>query len=215
MLVCAASGLLMLYLASIPATAGWLHRRLVSEKPIDISQVTVQAIVVLGGGRRPDAPELGGDTLAATSLERIRYAAQLYRKTALPLMVSGGAAHGELPSEAELMAVALTQEFGIPVRWLEAKSRNTVENARFSAEILRSEHIYSIALVTHALHMARAVAAFRQFGVEVLPASMGYYQPSADRQRLGYWLPSPVSLYQSALAFHEIVGGIVYRWRWW
>ncbi len=213
MLVCTVSGLTLLYLSAMPATAGWLHRRLAKENPLDVPPAAVQAIVVLGGGRRPDTPELGGDTLAANSLERIRYAALLHKRTGLPLMVSGGSAQGRCPSEAELMAAALVHEFGVPVRWMESNSRNTLENARFSAEILRSQRIRTIALVTHALHMARAVGSFRRCGIEVVPAPMGYYLPSPGRQGLGYWIPSPASVCQSAHALHEILGRIAYRWR--
>lgn len=213
MLVCAALGLLTLYLAGIPATAGWLHQRLVTDEPIDTRQLQAEAILVLGGGRRSDAPEFGADTLSLMTLERIRYAAILHKKTGLPLMASGGSVHGERQSEAELMAAALKNEFGVPVRWVETKSRNTFENARFSAAILQSEGIRKIALVTHALHMQRAATALRKTGLEVVPAPMGYYRPSAKVQGWAFWLPSPGSTYESALAFHEVVGRIWYRWR--
>lgn len=213
MVFCIALGLLTLYVAGIPATTRWLHQRLVAEEPVDAQHLQVQVILVLGGGRRPDAPEYGGDTLSATSLERVRYAAQLQKRTGLPLMVSGGSVRGELRAEAELMAEVLSKEFGAPVRWMETKSRDTFENARFSAAILLAADIRRIALVTHALHMARAAAAFRQAGIEVVPAPMGYYRPLEPDQGLDDWIPSPLALYESASAFHEIVGRIWYRWR--
>jgi hypothetical protein len=34
------------------------------------------------------------------------------------------------------MAAALREVFDVPVRWLEGESRNTAENARFSADML-------------------------------------------------------------------------------
>ena len=52
---------------------------------------SAQAIVVLGGGLYFDTPEYGGDTVGGSTLERLRYAATIARKTNLPVLVTGGA----------------------------------------------------------------------------------------------------------------------------
>ena len=93
-----------------------------------------QAVVILGGGVRRDAPEYGGDTLATLTLERVRYGARVARLTGLPVLVSGGSVLGGEP-EAKLMAASLEREFGVPVRWVETRSRTTHENAVLSARI--------------------------------------------------------------------------------
>ena len=49
-----------------------------------------EAIVILGGGTRRNAPEYGGDTLGRLTLERVRYGAQVAKLTALPVLVTGG-----------------------------------------------------------------------------------------------------------------------------
>src|SRR5262245_35691112 len=117
------SGFLILFALSLPPVS-WALNALVSDSPaLDLRRSSqAQAIVVLGGGLRRNAPEYSGDTVNWLSLERIRYAAALARRTHLPVLVTGGRVHGGRP-EAELMRDALESEFGVPVRWVETDSR--------------------------------------------------------------------------------------------
>lgn len=131
---------------------------------------TAQAIVVLGGGRYLDAPEYGGDTAAAGTLERVRYAAKLHRETGLPLLVSGGKPGGVgTRTEAEIMRDILQDEFKVPVRWVEERSEDTRSNARNSAALLLPEQISTVMLVTYGDHMPRAVEEFAAAGLEPVP----------------------------------------------
>jgi uncharacterized SAM-binding protein YcdF (DUF218 family) len=173
----------------------------------------IGAIVVLGGGRNRNAPEYGGETVNFTSLERLRYAARLQRETGLPLLVSGGRVFEEATSEASLMRDVLVNELDVPVRWLEVRSRTTVENARYTAEILSRENVAAIILVTHAAHMPRAVEAFEKQGVRVYAAPTG--RRAGNRANAGVydWLPSSAALDRSRIALHELLGGIWYRIR--
>ena len=170
----------------------------------------VGAIVVLAGGRNSNALEYGGETVAYPSLERLRYGARLQRETGLPLLVSGGRVHGTEPSsEAALMKGVLEHELNVPVRWLEERSRNTAENAIYSAELLRGQGIGAIILVTQAAHMPRAVKAFEDQGVRVYPAPTGYRTGNRGVAGALDWLPSSGALDRSRIALHEYVG------RWW
>ena len=87
-----------------------------------------QAMVVLGGGAYRDQPEYQASTLTPEGLERIRYAAYLYQKTQLPILVTGGSPYGGEPA-ADVMRHELTQYFKTPVAWVETKSGNTTQNA--------------------------------------------------------------------------------------
>jgi uncharacterized SAM-binding protein YcdF (DUF218 family) len=137
-----------------------------------------QAIVVLGGGNYYGAPEYGGaDTVGRYTLERIRYGARLQRQTGLPLLVTGGAPMGGRP-EGEAMKEALERDFGVPVAWVEAASRDTAENAAYSAPLLRQAGITRIALVSHAWHQRRAGALFERQGFEVIAAPMAFTTPA-------------------------------------
>ena len=129
----AAAGVLGLLVLAMPIVAELLIRFVDTSAPLDLEQArTAQAVVILGGGVRRDALEYGGDTLATLTLERVRYGARVARLTGLPVLVSGGSVLGGEP-EAKLMAASLEHEFGVPVRWIEARSRTTHENAVLSA----------------------------------------------------------------------------------
>ncbi len=67
-------------------------------------------LVALGGGTYPEAPEYGGDTVSTGSLERLRYAALLYRRSGKPILVSGGNPLGHATAEATQMRSLLRDE---------------------------------------------------------------------------------------------------------
>ncbi len=94
--------------------------------------------------------------------ERIRYAARLAKASGLPVLTSGGLHYGTPPSEARIMAQSLLDDYGVPVRWEEGRSRTTWENARFSAEMLREAGIRRVILVTSAIHMPRSIWSFEK-----------------------------------------------------
>jgi len=183
------------------------------EKLPDQALGDAQAIVVLGGGRYADAPEYGADTVSLQTLERLRYAALLHRRTKLPILVSGGSPFDEVTPEAQLMRQVLENEFGIKVKWSEDQSDNTLENAQRTKLQLASVGIKRVYLVTHAWHMPRARWSFINAGLDVIPAPMGFttFAPS-DRRVLGY-LPSARGLRLSALAIQERMGMIWYKFR--
>lgn len=200
-----------LYLLATPLIATFLLQQL-EAAPFDIADLkNAQAIVVLGGGKYAQAPEYGGDTVAAMSLVRLRYAATLHRQTGLPVLVSGGSPEGSATDEAQAMRLALEREFAVPVRWREGSSANTLENARLTRELLGRDGIRRIVLVTHAWHMPRARLAFEHAGFEVVAAPTAY----ATRHPLAltYFLPDAAALLDSALFFREVIGTVWYRLR--
>jgi uncharacterized SAM-binding protein YcdF (DUF218 family) len=208
--------IVLLLFMSMPILTNPLMRFYESTPALDAAALThtqAKAIVVLGGGRYPDAPEYQGDTVSEPSLERIRYGAWLQRKTKLPILVTGGVVYGGTrPAEAELMKQVLAQDFLALVPWVEKDSRTTYENAIDSRKILEKEGIRNIILVTHALHMPRAVEAFTKAGFEVTPAPMGYDAASDAPTMMGL-LPSVYSLVNMHELMHELVGRLWYHLR--
>ena len=168
------------------------------------------AIVVLGGGGNHVTDIEGRYTAGSTTLERVRYAASLYRRTKLPLLMTGGGTVSGMPAEAGLMARSLKNDFGIDVRFVESRSRNTAENAAYSAALLAEARITRIVLVTHATHMSRAVDVFERQGLKVVPAPvvMGDVPLS-----IVAFLPRADALVGSASAIREYVGRLWYRVR--
>ena len=183
-------------------------------------QAGAQAIVVLAAGRLRDAPEYGErDIPDYVALARLRYAAHLQRRTGLPLLVSGGngssglapAAAAEEYAKADAMATALREDFGVPVRWIEPRSRDTAENAAYSAALLHADGIRRILLVTDAMHMPRARSAFERAGMEVVSAPTMFF--GREAQPLSAWLPSAEGMRRSWYAIYELLGIAWYRIR--
>lgn len=169
------------------------------------------AIVILGGGRYPNAPEYGGDTVSMLTLERVRYGARLARRTQLPVLVTGGTVWKQRAAESSLMKQALKEDFNTPVRWVEEQSRTTWENARYTKDMLAKEGITRIYLVTHAWHMPRAEFAFRQFGFDIIAAPTSFSNRSEVDPDASRWFPEARALRGSYFALHEMVGLVWYR----
>src|SRR5690606_3989740 len=106
------------------------------------------------------------------SADRVWHAARLYHAgKAQRLLLSGGTVRTGDGSEAEAMR-RLLLDLGVPdeALGLEDASVNTSSNAARTAELLRAAGIDHILLVTSALHMPRARAAFERTGLTVFPA---------------------------------------------
>jgi uncharacterized SAM-binding protein YcdF (DUF218 family) len=203
-------GVLALALLSLPVIAALLIRLVDDTPPLDPARaVSAQAIVILGGGVRIDAPEYGGDTLARLTLERVRYGARLARVVKLPVMVSGGRPATAHETEARLMKDALENEFGVAVRWIEDRSRNTHENAVMTAAILRPAGVRRIVLVAHSFDMPRATAEFAAAGLETIAAPTGVLR--------GYsgivldYVPNAQALQGSYYALYELIANALRR----
>src|SRR5580693_3445523 len=79
-----------LWVLATPRAADSLVRWAERYPALDPAQVgDAQAIVILAGGVRVDAPEYGTSAPGATSLERLVYGARLARETHLPILISG------------------------------------------------------------------------------------------------------------------------------
>jgi len=205
------SGLLILLALSLHPVADLLLRLANESAPVRIEDArTAQAVVILGCCVRREALEYGGDTLGRLALERVRYGAKLARETGLPVLVSGGTVYGDTATEASLMRAALEQELNVPVRWAEDRSRNTHENARFSAAMLRRDGVRRVVLVTHGFHMRRARAEFVAAGLEVVPAPT--LIPRFMIASPFDFLPSVGALQGSYYALHELLANAVRVW---
>lgn len=211
----------VLFALSLPFTGRALIAPLEATPPLPAATLTpenarkqAEAIVVLGGGRYPNALEYGDtDAVSEATLARLRYAALLHRRTGLPILVAGGAPFGEETSEALLMQAALEEDFQVRPKWAETRSRNTHENAVFSKEILAAAGIRRVYLVTHAWHMPRAHWAFVNAGLDIVPAPMGFSTlGKGEREGLGY-LPSMHGLTLSNLALRERLGFAWYKYK--
>jgi len=205
-----AVGLASLWLLSTPYVAQSLLDLLPPPPRTTISGDEADAIVILGGGARKHAPEYGGPALNTASLMRVAYGAWLARKTGKPILVTGGNPWGDI-AVADVMADTLEQQFQIKPAWVERQSVDTFDNARFSSEILRREHVGRIYLVTSAWHLRRAIPQFERLGLTVVPAGTGYAGDHAWSPQ--DFLPNDWAIMASATFFHEAIGLVWYRLR--
>lgn len=214
------TGTVLGYLCSIPFTASLLNRSLQIYPPLTeqvLSSPRPEAIVVLGGGLHADAPEYGNSpTVHPRTLGRVRYAAWLARQTGLPALTSGGRgsrAKAEDPAEADLMKAMLEQELGIGVVMAETASRNTWENAVNCAAILHERHIQTLLLVSNAVHLPRAVAAFQAQGLRVIPAPTLFFNEQLEPLDPQSWLPSVAAIAEIHYGGYEWLGRLWYAVR--
>jgi len=207
----ATASLLALLLLSVPAVAVALMSRLEPPPLADPRAVGgARAIVILGGGLAHAAPEWGGETINAFSLQRVRYGAWLARTARLPVLVTGAAPKDGRAGEAATMRDALEREFGVPVRWFDERARTTAGNAREAAVLLRAAGIDRVVLVTSAFHMPRAQRVFERAGLRVVAAPTGYFD-SGEPLEWTDLVPSGEALRTSHVALREMAANLFYR----
>lgn len=155
-----------------------------------------EAIVVLGN--RPPT-DVQGRVMPETN-RRVERGVELYHGGHAPilLMTGGPAPRGDI--ESEVMR-SLAIELGVPedaIR-IETKSRNTIENARFTKELMSEQGDVTrrpeVILVSSPYHLGRARRLFDCAGFEVRPAASE--APSSILDRIGF-------------AAYEVVAAIYY-----
>lgn len=209
----------------------WVSHRLVSSlewRYLPSGELPqAEAIVLLGGGTRPQLPPRPISEMNEAG-DRIGYAAKLYHEEKAPfIVVSGGFIEffGSTVPESDAMK-ELLMAFGVPEEdiVLESRSRNTYENAVYVREIADEQGFNQILLVTSGLHMPRSVAIFELQGFEVIPAPVDFLATWEEEGRttdVGWdgWLlkliPNSERLDFSTRALREYLGMVVYRLRGW
>jgi uncharacterized SAM-binding protein YcdF (DUF218 family) len=154
-----------------------------------------------------------GGAVSANTERVIAVPALAKRYPAARIIYSGGDAglfvhHG---SEADVVT-DLFENLGVPANrlTLDDRSRNTIENAAYSKALAQPKPGERWLLVTSALHMPRAIGAFRQagFAVEAYPVD---YQTNGWSDMLDVIGGISGGLSHTDNALHEWIGLIAYR----
>ncbi|GAP98492.1 YdcF family protein [Leptolyngbya sp. NIES-2104] len=183
---------------------------------------TADAIVVLGGATESALPPRPWIEIREEG-DRVLYAGKLYRDKKAPrLILSGGRVdwRPSSTSEAEDMAILL-ETMGVPrsAMLLESRSLNTRENAVYSQEIMKTEKIQKVLLVTSALHMPRSMLIFKKLGIDAIPAPTDYTSVLGNQSTLEATildtLPDADQMRRTSRALKEYIGILVYRLRGW
>jgi uncharacterized SAM-binding protein YcdF (DUF218 family) len=189
--LCLASLLAIVALGSLPVGTFLLAILEDSVPPWKDDGGPVAGIIVLGGSFDGDISLARGQVTLNEAGERILAIAQWARKRPdTKIVFAGGSAAivGEGASEGRVLAGFL-EALGVPAGrvTVEAESRNTLENARFTHALLRPAPGDRFVLVTSAYHIPRSVGLFRAAGFTVLPwpvdyrtGSPGQMQPQVD-----------------------------------
>ncbi len=209
--VCA-GGFIWLWVWSTPIFANWVGVRLEGKWPPQMAEELPNAdvIVVLGGGMSSCTNVSPYANMWAAG-DRTWHAARLYKAGKAPLVVptGGGASTCELP---------LLLDFGVPREAVvcEDEARNTEENAKRVAELLRRRNPEvdgrkpRMLLVTSAVHMRRAKLMYERYapGFEIVPAACDHEALLSWGWplRFGDFIPNAYSLSSSSYAFKEYIG---------
>lgn len=198
---------------SLPVTSYAIRGHLEDQHPAINADAIPRAgaIVILGGGTAPmnygaPYPNLG------PGADRSWHGARLYLADKAPLVIlSGGHDLQFSASSSARSMLQFTVALGVPRSdiLLEENSRNTTQNADFTAGILARRGIDRIILVTSALHMPRALALFEARGLDVVPAATDHEVVPVPAWRK--WLPTTGALDGSSRAIKEIIGRLVGR----
>ena len=172
----------------------------------------VDGIVVIGGDENPAITEHRNVPTALDSMRRFMTFMDLAKHYPnARLVYSGGEPFEHTGMQGAEVASAVLADLGVPDGGLivEDKSRNTYENAVYSANIVAPTPDQKWLLVTSAWHMPRAIGCFRKAGWNIDPAPTGYF---TDGEFHLFNMPSFTDqMHQLTLAVHEYVGLLSYR----
>ncbi len=208
-------GFLGLLVGGLFPAAGWVLLPLEERFPAFHDDGTpVTGIVVLGGGLQTTiSAERDQLTLNDAGERQIALADLGRRYPQARLVFSGGS--GGL-GEAAITEAGVTARFadtlGLPPERLilEDRSRNTHENAAFSAERVKPKPEERWLLVTSAWHMPRAVGCFRKAGFPVVAYPVDY-RTAGPRDARKFNTFASDGLLEFDLGVKEWLGLLVYR----
>ena len=166
-------------------------------------------VVVLSGGLE-GAPRSAGDyaELTPESWVRLRGAVDLWRRDGGELVIAGGGPFAVKESDV-LAGLARSWNVAAADIRVERQSTTTWE----SAMALRGLLPANIRLASSAIHLPRALTAFREAGFRpCLHSTDSAYLPPRS---IGALVPQTSALIKSEDAIYELVGGLAYRLRAW
>ena len=210
--------ILLIYLFSISAVSDRIIKPLEDyyAQPALSELKEAQAIVVLGGGNLGGVPDFDGEgQVSMWAANRHFMGLRLHRSMQLPMIFSGGLVHKESGVEA-YTAVRLHKACGVEEKYLlpDAKSRNTVENVRFTRQLCEQNGFKKVILVTSAYHMPRSVALFRREGVDVIPYPTDYLTNRTLVLDAFAFTPNHHSVSHVAIAIKEYLGMLAVKMGW-
>jgi hypothetical protein len=203
---------LVFFIVSVTPFVDWILTPIENMYPPE-TPARVDGIIVIGGDEKTYLSQERGQPIVLDSARRyIKFAALAREYPNAKLVFSGGS--GLLKPEATLKDAEVARQslesIGVPVDKMifEDESRNTHENAEFSAKKLQPTPQQNWLLVTSAFHMPRAIGCFKKAGFNVYPATVGYMTDGHYDLRLSFDMS--FKMYKLFYAVHEYYGLVAY-----
>jgi uncharacterized SAM-binding protein YcdF (DUF218 family) len=173
-----------------------------------------EGIIVLGGAIDDQTSAARQETVFDEGGERLTEAVILAKRypQARVVYTSGSSSFTGVTSTEALQARKLMSQMGIaPERiTLEDKSRNTDENARFTAAIVRPQPSQRWIVVTSAFHMPRAMGIFEKAGFHPIAYPVSFRTRGRWRYDLRLTFDPVRNLRIFEIAVHEWIGLVAY-----
>jgi uncharacterized SAM-binding protein YcdF (DUF218 family) len=209
--------LVLLYALFMPVTSDFLMRQVETGRPPLPRDETPTLVLALAGGDTHPVLDVSGEAgteveLSAQSFQRLAEGILAAKSRGWPLLYSGAWEEGDASVyEDYLRGEAKRLGFEGEVL-VDASSRNTWENLRETAKIVRQRGFKRVVLSTTAFHMRRTLwMARRQMpDVELLPWPSGW-RSTRGRFAVNILGVSALAFYDSCMALRELAGLAAYR----
>ncbi|WP_353684097.1 YdcF family protein [Thermodesulfovibrio sp. 3907-1M] len=191
---------LFVYLISIEPVKDLLLYPL--EKNYTVTEkLNADAIVILGGGI------YSLNSFTEDTSNRLLAGYRVYKKTRLPIIVSGSALEGKTPDSTAM--AEMLKELGVESDKIieESKSKDTAQNARYVSEICKEKNFKRVILITSAYHMERAVKLFKKTGLVILPYPADFKR--SNHYNIYSFLPKFGNFSLSSKAIREYIALLV------
>jgi uncharacterized SAM-binding protein YcdF (DUF218 family) len=148
--------------------------------------------------------------------DRIMHAAQLYQAGKIQkIVITGGKGSfsdspiREAPQLKQVLLMCAIPEQDILI---ESQARNTRENARLTASVLKENFPdYDCMLITSAFHMRRSLACFKKEGIDAIGFSTDFRTGDYPPRLIAYVMPSPSAIFRWHVLIKELMGFIAYK----
>ncbi len=187
-------------------------------RPIPTNPTQTVAVVLTGGLTNNQLRMMPPRPMLALEGDRLAQALFLYKTGRVQkILISGGSAplffmNPETRQEGQ-EGMKFLHLAGIPTRDLlwETRSRNTYENAQFSAKVLHTTfHTNRCVLVTSAYHLRRATACFAKAGIQTTPFGAAYIHQPRSFAPADLLVPHEQAFTHAAHLIKELFGYLTY-----
>ena len=201
---------LSLLLLSLQPVADHLLAPLESNYPTYQKSMPVEYIVVLGGGYTYNPAWAPSSNLINNSLPRVAEGIRVYQQNpGAKLVFTGGKAIGNSVASAHVAGL-VAQSLGVPasdIITLE-DGRDTEEEAKLVTKLVNNK---SMALVTSANHLPRAIVWFQKAGLNPIPVPANQMAITTPLNPWEKTMPSSYFLSHSERVWYEKMGQIWQR----